>query len=136
MSSRFGAFPKGPSMLRSLGRIHLALLLLSLHGCKGDPKEPGYWDQQLRSAHKIKDKERILSDLRESGRLKAAFLPVLHANLPSEKQPEAKAMIARLLRETADLSSAAPLAEAVDFGTTDAAGNAMNKEIAGALGRI
>lgn len=123
-------------MLRSLGRIHLALLLLSLTGCKGDPKEPEYWDHQLRGAHKLKDKERILSDLRESGHLKPSFLPVLHAHLASEKQPEAKAMIARLLRETADPSSAAPLAEALDFGNTDAAGNGMNKEIAAALGRI
>jgi HEAT repeat protein len=123
-------------MLRSLGWIHLALVLLSLSGCKGDPKEPGYWDRQLRSAHKIKDKERILSELRESGHLKASFLPMLHAQLASERQPEGKAMIARLLRETADPSSTAPLIEAVDFGNTDAAGNSMNKEIAGALGRI
>ncbi len=123
-------------MLRSLGRIHLALLLLCLTGCKGDPKEPAYWDHQLGGAHKIKDKERILSDLRASGHLNASFLPVLHAHLASEKQPEAKALIALLLREMADPSSAAPLAEAVDFGNTEPAGNAMNKEIAGALGRI
>jgi HEAT repeat protein len=123
-------------MLRPLAWIHLALLLLSLSGCKGDPKEPAYWDKQLSSARRIKDKERILSELRDSGNLKAPFLPMLHAHLVSEKQPEVKAAIARLLREAADPTSVGPLSDAIDFGNADSAGNAMNKEIASALGKI
>jgi HEAT repeat protein len=123
-------------MLRTLAWIHLALLLLSLSGCKGDPKEPAYWDKQLTSARRIKDKERVLSELRDSGNLKAPFLPMLHAHLASERQPEVKAAIAHLLRETADPSSVGPLTEAIDFGNIDGSSNSMNKEIAGALGRI
>jgi HEAT repeat protein len=136
MASHFGAFPRGLSMLRPLAWIHLVVLLLSLTGCKGDPKEPAYWDKQLNGARRIKEKERILSDLRESGNLNPSFLPMLHGHLSSEKQPEVKAAVARLLREVGNASSVGPLMDAVDLGNTDGTANAMNKEIAAALGRI
>jgi HEAT repeat protein len=123
-------------MLRPLAWIHLTLLIFSIAGCKGDPKDPAYWDKQITSARRIKDKERVLSELRGSGKLNASFLPMLHAHLASEKQAEVKAAVAQLLRDIADPSSAGPLAEAIDFGNADGAGNSMNKEIAAALGRI
>ncbi|HME89915.1 MAG TPA: HEAT repeat domain-containing protein, partial [Myxococcaceae bacterium] len=124
-------------MLRPLAWTNLVLLLVvSLTACKGDPKDPASWDKQLTAARRVKDKERILSELRDSRVLQPSFLPMLHAHLVSEHQAEVKAAIARLLREVPDPSSIGPLSEAIDFGNTDSAGNSMNKEIAVALGRI
>ena len=134
------AFPhifRGPSVLRPLAWTYLALLFaVSLAACKGDPKDPASWDKQLSAARRVKDKERILSELRDSHLLQPSFVPMLQAHLASEKQAEVKAAIARVLREVPDSSSVGPLSEAIDFGNSDSAANSMNKEIAAALGRI
>jgi len=124
-------------VLRPLAWTYLALLFaVSLTACKGDPKDPASWDKQLSSARRVKDKERILTELRDSHLLQPSFLPMLQAHLASEKQAEVKAAIARVLREVPDSSSVGPLSEAIDFGNSDSAANSMNKEIAAALGRI
>ncbi len=124
-------------MLRPLAWTHLAVLLaVSLTACHGDPKDPASWDKRLTAARRVKDKERILSELRESRVLQPSFLPMLQAHLASENQLEVKAAIARLIRDVPDPSSVGPLSEAIDFGNADSAANSMNKEIAAALGRI
>jgi HEAT repeat protein len=114
----------------------ISLAVLSLVGCKGDPKSPVYWDKQLNGTRHAKEKIHLLSELRDSHHLNPSFLPVLHAHLASERQAEVKGSIAHLLGELRDRSSVQPLIDAVDLGNTDNAGNAMNKEIAAALGRI
>ncbi len=111
-----------------------AALLLS--GCKGDPTTPDYWDKAIKSAKKVKDKERTLEQLRDSGNVKPAFLPMLHANLDAEKRPEVRKAIAKILGEAKDPSSVEPLITAVDFGATESNAHAMNKEIVSALGAI
>jgi len=123
-------------MLRSIVWTHLAVLLLSLAGCKADPKNPDYWDKSLNTAKRAKDKNRILSDLRESGNLNPSFVAMLNAHLASERQPEVKANLAHLLGDLKDPASVQPLIDVLDLGNTDSASNNMNKEIAGALARI
>ncbi len=123
-------------MLRSIAWVNVALLLLALSGCKGDPKTPGYWDQSLNGAKRAKDKNRILADLRESGNLSPSFVAMLNAHLGSQRQPEVKAALAHLLGDLKDPSSVQPLTDALDLGNADSASNNMNKEIAAALGRI
>jgi HEAT repeat protein len=61
---------------------------------------------------------------------------MLCAELEREKLPEVKGAIARLLGTLKDPSSVGPLTSAIEFGNSDASGNAMNREIANALGRI
>jgi HEAT repeat protein len=122
-------------MLRPLLWTSFAVLV-SLTGCQGDPQSPVYWDKQLNGTRQAKDKVRLLSHLRDSHHLNPSFLPVLHTHLASERSPEVKGSIAHLLAELRDRSSVQPLIEAADLGNTDSAGNAMNKEIAAALGRI
>jgi len=95
----------------------LVLGALACAGCKGDPKSPEYWDKQLGSAHKIKEKLRVLDDLRESGALTPAFLPVLHSHLSQDKQSEVRGAIARMLGEMKDPSSVDPLSDALEMGS-------------------
>ncbi|MHB8879011.1 MAG: HEAT repeat domain-containing protein, partial [Myxococcaceae bacterium] len=123
-------------MLRPITWLILAFALVSLAACKGDPATPEYWEKQVTGAKKIKERNRILEDLRESKRVTPAFLPMMHKLLGSEKQAEVKATIARMLGEAKDASSVQPLVDALDLGTTDTASNAMNKEITTALGEI
>jgi HEAT repeat protein len=123
-------------MLRKTAVLWLGVGVVGLASCKGDSKTPEYWDKQLNSAHKSNQKARVLDDLRESGNLSTAFLPMLHAHLGADKQSEVRGAIARLLGQLKDASSVDPLTDALEFGSTDSAGNGMNKEIAGALGKI
>jgi len=117
-------------------RVAVAAALLSLAACKGDPSTPEHWEKKLSSAKRPRDKARVLEELRESGMLTPAFTPMLDAQLEKEKLPEAKAGIAKLLGSLKQPSSVGPLVGAIDFGTPDASGNAMNREIANALARI
>lgn len=123
-------------MVRSIALSTSLSLLLALTGCRGDPSSPEYWDKALNSAHHTKDRVRVLDDLREAGQAKATFLPMLHNHLSQDKQSEVRGAIARVLGDLKDPSSVGPLTDALEMGSTDSAGNAMNKEIAQALGRI
>ncbi len=123
-------------MLRPIAWLVLAVASLMLVACKADLSTPDYWDKQLNHAKKIKERKRILEDLRESKNLTPAFLPMLHARLASEKQAEVKATVAVILGELKDGSSVQPLIDALDLGNTDGAANDMNKKITSALGAI
>ncbi|HEX4620253.1 MAG TPA: HEAT repeat domain-containing protein [Myxococcaceae bacterium] len=112
------------------------MLVLALTGCKGDPKTPEFWDKQINSAHRAKDKVRVVDDLRESGNANASFIPMLLGQLSQEKQAEVKGAVARVLGSLKDASAVGPLTDSIDMGSTDSAGNAMNKDIAAALGKI
>jgi HEAT repeat protein len=114
----------------------LSVLVLVLSGCKGDPKTPEYWDKQINSAHRAKDKVRVVDDLRESGNANASFIPMLLNRLSQDKQPEVRGAIARVLGSLKDASAVGALTDAIDMGSTDSAENAMNKDIASALGKI
>jgi HEAT repeat protein len=123
-------------MLRSIALLSLAAALVTLPSCKGDPNTPEYWDKALSNAKKIKERNRVLEDLRESKKLSPQYLPMLHQHLASEKQAEVKGPLARILGELKDPSSVQPLIDALDLGNADTAANAMNKEITTALGEI
>jgi HEAT repeat protein len=110
--------------------------LTAFSGCKGDPKTPEYWEKSLQGARKSRDRVRTLEELRDSGKLSPAFLPMLHKQLQAQRQPEVKASVARILGGLKDPSSIEPLAQALEFGNSDSAAAAMNREIADALGRI
>ncbi|MBI3181423.1 MAG: HEAT repeat domain-containing protein [Myxococcales bacterium] len=122
--------------MRPLVSLCLALALFGLAGCKGDPNTPEYWDKALNGSKKTKEKLRVLDELREAKALNGSFAPMLHAQLQSQKHAEVKAGIAKILGEVRDPSSVQPLVDALDLGNTDSAANAMNKEIASALGAI
>lgn len=117
-------------------RIAVSLLVVSLAACHGDPGTPGHWEKRLNAAKRSRDKVRVLDELRESGKLAPAFTPMLSAQLEREKLREVKGAIAKLLGTLKDPASVDPLVSAIDFGNTDASGNAMNREIANALGQI
>jgi HEAT repeat protein len=123
-------------MLRQTVWSALSVAVLALVGCKGDPSSPQYWDKELNAAHHTKDRVRAIADLRESGKANASFLPMLHAHLGSDKQSEVRAALAQVLGDLKDPSSVGPLTDALEMGSTDSAGNAMNKEICGALAKI
>jgi HEAT repeat protein len=122
-------------MSRLLCSLVIASALL-LAACKGDPNTPEFWEKQITSAKRTKDKVRAVEDLRESKKMTPAFAPMLHAHLASEKSPETKGAIARLLGELRDPSSVEPLIDALDLGAADSNIFTMDKEIATALGMI
>lgn len=123
-------------MKRTIGAVCLALALAFTPGCKGDPATPEYWGKSLDKSPKAKDRVRVIDDLRSSGKLSAAFLPMLHQRLENEKSYEVKASIAKILSEMKDPSSIEPLINALDLGNTEPAANQANKEITAALGAI
>ncbi len=119
---------------------HLAIagsltLCLALAGCKGDPTTPEYWAKKLDAKSK-KEKIHSVEELRNSKHLGPAMYPMLHSQLESEKSPEVKAAIARILGEQKDVSGIDALTGAIDLGSTDSDVRTMNKEIATALGEI
>ena len=114
----------------------LSTLVLAATGCKGDPSTPQYWEKELNGAHRAKDKVRVLDDLRESAKATPAFRSMLEEHLKSEKFPEVKGAIARVLGDLKDPASVEALTDAVAFGNAESAENAMNKEICTALARI
>lgn len=125
------------SILRtSLACLAVVLLGLMVSGCKGDPKTPEFWEKALKDARRTQERVRLIEDLRTSGNLNPSFLPMLHAQLGSEKKAEVKASIARLVGQLKDKSSVQPLTDAVDWSAGDSEGNKMNREIAAALGLI
>src|SRR5262249_48635446 len=63
-------------------------------------------------------------------------VPMLNAQMASEKSPETKAVIARALGDLKDPSSVDPLSKALEVNTADGATSRMNAAIAQALGDI
>jgi len=117
-------------------RIAVSVLVVSLAACRDDPGSPQHWEKRLSGAKRSRDKMRVLEELRESGKLAPTFTPMLCAELERERLAAVKGAIAKLLGTLKDPSSVGPLTSAIDFGNSDASGNAMNREIANALGRI
>ncbi len=114
-------------------RIAVSVLVVSLAACRDDPGSPQHWEKRLSGAKRSRDKMRVLEELRESGKLAPTFTPMLCAELERERLAEVKGAIAKLLGTLKDPSSVGPLTSAIDFGNSDASGNAMNREIANAL---
>ena len=98
-------------MLRPITWLSLAIALVTLPACKEDPNTPEYWDKALKNAKKLKERNRILEDLRESISLirvlhdavtlsgvadMGAQLPLLSAS-PAERLGEIQALAAALL---------------------------------------
>ncbi|MBN1205718.1 MAG: HEAT repeat domain-containing protein [Myxococcaceae bacterium] len=123
-------------MPRSLAALSLVLALAVLSGCKGDPKEPEYWEKKLGSARKADTRVQVVEALRSSGNLQESFLPMLHARLAAEKRPEVRAALARALGDLKHPSSLEPLQAALDPATTDTDTYLANKELAAALGKL
>jgi HEAT repeat protein len=123
-------------MPRSLAALSLALALVVLSACKGDPKEPEYWEKQLGSAKRADGKVQVVEALRSSGNLQESFLPMLHTRLAAEKRPEVKAALARALGDLKHPSSVEPLQAALDPASTDTDTHLANKELAAALGKL
>lgn len=122
--------------MRALVLTSLASAALLFSGCRADPNNPEHWEKAITGAKKNKERIRVLDELRESGKVNPAFLPMLHEQLKSQKHAEVRAHIAKILGELKDPSSVLPLADTLDLGNSDSAANAMNKEIATALGAI
>ena len=117
--------------MRQLAPFALSALLFA--GCQGDPATPAYWDKQLTNAQKPKDRVKVVEELKASGKMSEAFLPMLAKKVESEKAPEVKAAIVKLLSsEKGDAAFDAILA-ALDLSNTEPAANVLNKEIAQAL---
>lgn len=110
--------------------------LLALLGCKGDPQTPEYWSKALENGKRTSDRVRIVEELRSSGNVTPAFFPMLQEQLKTQKAPEVKTALVRILGEKRDTSSVATLTEIIERGNTDTAINEMNKEIAFALGNL
>ncbi len=121
--------------MRRLAIAGFVSLSLAFAGCKGDPATPEYWAKKLDAKTK-KEKVKAVEELRNSKNLTPAMYPMLHAQLDSEKAPEVKKDIARLLGEQKDVSGIDALMNAIDLGSTDTDVKGMNKEIATALGEI
>ncbi len=116
--------------------VALALSMVALSGCKGDPATPEYWGKALDGARNSKERLRLLDDLRESKRVNPSFLPLLHKHLRDEKRAEVKTSVVRILNELKDPSSVEPLSEAIEWAPSDGASNGLNKEIAVGLGLV
>ncbi|MEW5737875.1 MAG: HEAT repeat domain-containing protein [Myxococcota bacterium] len=116
--------------------LGLGLSLALLTGCSKDPSTPEYWEARITDAKSKKDKKKAVEDLRGSRHMSKAMVPMLNKRLDSEKSPEVKAALARLLGEAKDPSSVEPLLNAVDLAASDSDARTMNKEIAVALGSI
>lgn len=123
-------------MLHAVRWLPIALAIGFVSGCKSDPATPEYWEKAISGAKKTKDRVRVLDDLRSSDKLQAGFLPMLHAQLQSQKNPEVRTAIVKVVGQLKDPSSLQPLTDALDWGTPDSATNSMNKEIASALGAL
>ncbi|HLK99093.1 MAG TPA: HEAT repeat domain-containing protein [Myxococcaceae bacterium] len=123
-------------MSRWLTALSVALVLCLLPGCKGDPKTPEYWEKQLSDARKKDARVQVVDALRGSGHLNESFLPMLHGRLASEKRPEVKAALARVLGDMKHPSSLEPLQAALDPATSDTDVSLANKELAAALGKL
>lgn len=120
-----------------MGRIVLGvgLSLVLLAGCTKDPATPEYWEGRIEGKSK-KEKKKAIEDLRGSKHMGKVMVPMLNKRLESEKSPEVKAAIARVLGEAKDPSSVDPLINTMDLAASDSDARGMNKEIAVALGEI
>ena len=114
----------------------LLAMSLTLTGCKGDPSKPEYWDNRISDAKNKKERVHAVEELRKSKNMGDAMLPVLAKHLGSDKSPEVKASIARMLGEVKATSTVDALIDAIDMGASDSDAKTMNKEIAVALGNI
>lgn len=114
----------------------LLSLLFTLVGCSPDPSKPEYWEKRISEGKAKKDRIRAVEDLRASKHLTPAVYPVLYRRLESEKSPEVKSAIVRLLGERKDEGAIEALSGAAEFSATDSDVRTMNKEIAIALGHV
>ncbi len=121
--------------MRQFAIVSVVSLSLVFAGCKADPTKPEYWAKRLEAKSK-KEKLRAAEDLRASKNMGPAMLPMLRSHLETEKTPEVKASIARILGEQKDAASIDALTQAIDYGSTDSDVKTMNKEIALALGDL
>lgn len=121
-------------------RFSVAALLLALSlwfaGCKSDPSTPEHWDKRLADAKGTKGKVKAVEDLRSSKHMGPAMLPMLRKHLESEKAPEVKGAIARVLGEQKDKDAVDALIASVDLAGSDRADREMNIELGRALGLI
>ena len=115
------------------GLLSLALLTSS---CKSDPSLPETWEKRLTGAKNMKEKLKIVDDLRGSKFMGPAMVPMLEKQLAEQKKGDVKAAIVRVLGEAKQASSVAALSDAMDPAATDSDMKTMNKEIANALGKI
>ncbi|ATB31464.1 HEAT repeat domain-containing protein [Melittangium boletus] len=122
-------------MKRLLTASCLSLALL-VSGCEVDPSSPEHWGKRLGKARRTQDKIRVVETLRSSGRLTAAFLPLLHEQLGPQHKAELRASVVRALGDMKEPASLEPLTRAVDLGATDPATHQLNKEVALALGGL
>lgn len=120
-------------MSRPLVALSLALSLVFLPGCSGDPKTPEYWEKAVARGRRAEDRERVLEGLRKSGHLDASFLPMLHGLLASEKKPEVRATLVRTIGDVRSPTSVEPLVAAINPGARELAEHLVNKAIASAL---
>ena len=124
-------------MLRTFAfSLVAALLVVTTTGCKGDPSTPEYWQKAMDKSPKVKDRVRVVEDLRASDKVTPAFVPMLHTQLEKDKSSEVKGSIAKILAVTKSPDSVEPLTNALDLGASEPATNAMNKEITAALAAI
>ncbi len=123
-------------MSRLLVALSLALSLVFLPGCSGDPKTPEYWEKTLSRARRAEDRERVLEGLRKSGHLNASFLPMLHGQLASEKKAEVRSTLVRAIADVRSPTSVEPLVAALNPGARELAEHFVNKAIATALTEI
>ena len=117
-------------------RILFFSTVVLLSACKTDPATPGHWEKRLSSAKNSKDRTRVIEELRESKFMGQAMVPMLEAQLASEKSAEVKASIARLLGIAKSPSSVAPLNDAYVADAQEPNVATLNREIAMALGNI
>ena len=114
----------------------LAVSLVVLSGCKGDPGKPEFWQKAIDGAHKTKDKLRVIEDMRSSKGINASFVPMINKELETAKHGEVRGALARVLAELKDPSSVEPLMAALDFAASESEDKSANKEIVLALGSI
>lgn len=117
--------------MRQLAPFALSALLFA--GCQGDPATPAYWEKQLTNAQKPKDRVKVVEELKASGKMSESFLPMLAKKVESEKAPEVKSAIVKLLSTQKGDAAFDAILAALDLSNTEPAANALNKEIAQAL---
>lgn len=119
-------------------RIVFGLLCVAVvsSSCKSDPSLPETWDKRISGAKNVKEKKKVIEELRSSKHMSDKMVPMLEKRLADEKKPDVKADLARVLGEAKQPSSVAALTEQIDPAASDSDAKNMNKEIATALGKI
>lgn len=115
------------------GLLSLALLTSS---CSSDPALPETWQKRISGAKNTKEKVKIIEELRGSKFMSPSMVPMIEKLIGSEKKPEVKLALVRMLSEHPQASSIEALADAMDPAASDTETKALNKEIAHTLGHI